>query len=160
MTDEEFQRIKEAEKERLRARKRMKAALDQTSRSRSIQSAVARMAKGARSVLQRASDTLDRLLEETARSEAKLEVALDEAGETSSTAPLDDPLEDDRLAEEDRKARADAFVRQMKQAQGQAPSAGRRATSKRDADDATDAPDDDSDDDLPDKTIGRMSSSD
>ena len=145
MTDDEYQKIKAAEKERLRAKKKLRELKGATSRRKTIRSALQRVKKGAESLLQHSTDLIDDLTRETARQEARLEVALD-----ASDAPSDAEAEDRSLDEQDREARADALVQQLKM------TAVTQTGDRTDADEAA-ADDADADDDaLPEKTIGRM----
>lgn len=160
MTDEEFERLKAAEKEHLRAKKKLQATLQQLRQEKQVRSAVDRLARSAQSALDRASELIDRLASETARDEARLDVALDPEATDSSDASGDEAVaayEAERSAEQAR-----ALVRQMKQAQ-RIPSAPRGPDSNAPAEDAE--PDATSSEeerstssskDLPEKTIGRM----
>lgn len=157
MTDEEFERLKAAEKEHLRAKKKLQATLNQLRQKKQVRSAVDRLARSAQSALDRAAELIDRLTAETTRDEARLDVALDdESIDTAENAV--ETFEAERSAEQARE-----LVRQMKQAQ-RIPSAPRSPdTEPAPADDAeTGATSSDDDlstppsDDLPEKTIGRM----
>jgi len=167
MTDEEFKRLKEAEKEHLRVKKKLQATLNSLRRKKQVRSAVDRLARSAQSALDRASDLIDRLATETARDEARLDVALDEdASEAIGSSDADvDAFEKEHRAEQARE-----LIRQMKQVQ-RIPSSPRAAKTHHDSagdDDASadaspsDATSSDDtlstspSDELPEKTIGRM----
>ncbi len=170
MTNEEFERLKAAEKEHLRTKKKLQATLKSLRRKQNIRSTVDRLAKSAQSALDRASDLIGQLTNESARGEARLEMALDD--ELHDDKPSADPDVEAYEAKQDT-ARARQLVRTMKQMQRVPPPpvpskpSGQTARSqKASADennaDATSADDDlsasssDDDDDLPEKTIGRM----
>lgn len=146
MTEEEYQRIKEAEKERLRARKKLRALKKRSTQANTIQSALQRVKRGAETLLQRSSDLIDRLTHETAREEARLEMALDASTD-------EDPSTEARTLEDaDREARAEALVQQLKMTAATRPvPSDASSPSASDENDQRDA-----DDTLPEKTIGRM----
>lgn len=153
MTEEEFQRIKEAEKEHLRAKKRLAELKRSLARKKKIQSTVASMAHGASSLLRRSADLVEQLGSEAARKQARLEVALDDA---SDTVPADTDEDLAAYEADQRTKRARELIRLMKQESGdpsaptEEPSSSPGATSSADHRSTTD------DDDLPEKTIGRM----
>lgn len=155
MTDEEFERLKAAEKEHLRAKKKLQATLKQLRQKKQVRSAVERLARSAQSALDRASELIDRLTAETARDEARLDVALD----NETVDATDDAVAAYEAERRDEEARA--LVRQMKHAQripSRSPDTARAPTDDSEAG-ATSSDDDlstSSSDDLPDKTIGRM----
>lgn len=166
MTKEEFERLKAAEKEHLRAKKKLQATLKSLRRKQNVQSAVDRLARSAQHALDRASDLIGQLTSESARAEARLDVALDD--DMHDAAPPADA--DVEAYETKRKAeRARELVRQMKQAERvpsppestssapldrtDEPSSDAGATSPAN-DLSTSSPDDE--DSLPEKTIGRM----
>lgn len=158
MDKEEFERIKEAEKERLQAKKKLAELKRALGHKRKIQQAVNSMALGASSLLRRSADLVEQLASETALQEALLEMALDDTGKPSSSDE-----EDLAAYEENReRARAERLVRQIKQSMGSSPKRSavppsESKTSSSDSD-ATSSPESrsTSDDDLPEKTIGRM----
>ena len=168
MTNEEFERLKAAEKEHLRAKKKLQATLKSLRRKQTVRSAVDRLAQSAQSALDRASDLIGQLTRETAHDEARMDMALDD--ELRDAPSSSDSDVEDYEAEQDAD-RARDLVRKMKQMQRvppppipSAPSGGSANTKKSDEndDDATSSADDLStsssghDDDLPEKTIGRM----
>lgn len=163
MTDDEFNTIKEAEKERLRA-KRDVASLRRALRQRGAsEKTVAAMQRRVRALLDDTASLTQRMIRTAARGIARVELALDDAprstqDETSAeaqTASADSLEEGERLH---RDMRADAFIEQLKREI--APERSAESTSD-DASDAPSAPADasasTSDDEppLPEKTIGR-----
>ena len=108
MTPEEYQRIKEAEKEHLRALRKLRKAVRDLERSKSIASSVTRMGSSSESVLDTHRELVDKLAMETARYEARLEVALDSAGEDAEKMRQAEELE--RMDAELQKERARGLV--------------------------------------------------
>jgi len=146
MTDEEFQRIKDEEKKHLRAKKRLQRTLKALKQRNEVQSVVQRMKRGASRLLDETESLVDSLRRTIAQDQARFEVALD-----------DERIEDEDLheAEEElREARAEALVRRMK-AEEEMSSRPRPSVSE---DEEASPPDskDDSKQEGPDKTIGRM----
>jgi hypothetical protein len=133
MTDEEFERLKEAEKAHLREKKRLQRQLAALKARRRTEGLVARMKRGAERLLAETESLVEALRGVDAEGTARLDVALDEAG----AAPPPP-------AEARREERAEALLRHYKTAEGEAP--------------ASDEPDDDAAaaPDGPEKTIGRM----
>lgn len=142
MTPEEYQRLKEAEKEHLRKLRALKEAARRLQRQQSINRALHGLTAGRRQVLDEHERTLEELALDTARHEARLDLALDAA------PPAGDP------DEELQKARARDLIRQMKQA----VAAEAETPSKPDATPKDEAPEDETPENppLPEKTIGRM----
>lgn len=146
MTDDEFQRIKEAEKDRLRAKKRLRATLESLKRRNEVQSVVRRMSRGAKRLLQKTETFADKVASQAARQAARLEVA------------IDDQTGDDSLAEDEevlREERAEALLRRLKTEEAsstRSPSSPSTAAEKPGDSDAAPDPADEG----PDKTIGRM----
>lgn len=169
MTNEEFERLKAAEKEHLRAKKKLQDTLKSLRRNQQVRGAVDRLARSAQSALDRASDLIGQLTSETAHDEARLEMALDDELRDAD-APADPDVEAYEAKQD--ADRAHDLVRKMKQVQRVPPPpvpskpSGRTGRSKKTSDKtsgrATSSADDRStsssstDDDLPDKTIGRM----
>ncbi len=191
MTEEEYNKIKEAEKRRLRAKKRLKQLQQTSKRSSDTASLVAKMKQAGASLLRDTRSLVDKLSADVARSQARLEVALDDvegldetdvdetdvdeadAAESRRTGAGADSLR--RYEEAQREARADAIVRQMRASTQAARSASSRTPRLDDAEETADpaasmgkptssakssqnedAPSEETADDLPDKTIGRM----
>jgi hypothetical protein len=136
MTDEEFERLKEAEKAHLREKKRLQRQLAALKARRETEGLVARMKRGAERLLAETESLVEALRGVDAGRAARLDVALDEAGEA--------PEDPSAPAEARREERATALLRHYKAAEGEAP--------------ASDEPDDDAaaPPDGPEKTIGRM----
>jgi len=141
MTDEEFERLKAAEKEHLRAQKRLRTTLDAVKRRTQSQRVVQRMKRGAERLLGETESLVDTLRQAVARGTARLETALDDA--SSPDVSLDEAEE--VLRDE----RAEALLRRYKAAQS---TTGRSSS----AAEPPDEPDSDSTPDGPEKTIGRM----
>lgn len=139
MTDEEFQRIKEAEKDRLRAQKQLRSALEALKRRNKVQSVVRRMSQRASHLLRETEDLARTLATEAGRQAARLEVLIDE--ETNGEGALREA--DEALREE----RAEAVVRRLKVEEGLGDTVAPEDREINDGDRA---------DDRPEKTIGRM----
>ena len=169
MSPEEYQRYKEAEKAHLRKLKELKKAVHTLERQKSVNQATERVVEG-HDLLEKQKDLVDELALETAQHEARLDIALDSAGDIEKKADME------MLEEELQRERAQALVRQLKRQMGgedePLEAEPRRATVERDtADSPTAAPatsDEDAAtgtasrhpmqgrDDRPEKTIGRM----
>ena len=146
MTDEEFQRLKEAEKKHLRAKKRLQRTLKALKQRNEVQGVMQRMKQGAVRLLDETESLVDSLRRSVAQDQARVEGTLD-----------DEIVEDEDLhaAEEElREERAEELVRRMK-AEEQASS---RPDPSLPSDEASSGSDgtDDSEEQGPDKTIGRM----
>lgn len=137
MTDEEFERLKEAEKDHLRARKRLRGTLEALKRRHRSRSVVEQMKRGAERLLDETESLVDTLRRTVARRTGRLEVALDD-----EEASLD--ADEQALREE----RAEALLRRYKAARSPDGGAGRSGEQE--------APDADPTTDGPEKTIGRM----
>ena len=111
MTPEEFQRYKEAEKAHLRKLKELKKAVHTLERQKSMRSAVEKIAEG-QDLLEKQKDLVDELALDTARHEARLDMALDSEvdAETAEKAEL--------MEEELQRERAQALVKQLKREMG------------------------------------------
>ncbi len=159
MTPEEYQRIKDAEKEHLRALKKLKKAVRDLERSKSIANSVTRMSSTSESALETHQEMVDKLALETAHQEARLEIALEGAADKAKQAANAEELE--RMDAELARERAKSIVEDLRSEMeaGVDPRTGSAAT-----DPLPDAPSsrpttDASDEDesvLPEKTIGRM----
>lgn len=120
MTDREYESIKRAEKERLRAKKRLQKLVQQVRRERASSSVVQSMIDAGRSLLDEASAWTDRLATDAARAEARLDVSLD-AAETASPSPDSSETHSsgtdvEAYEAEEAEARADQLVRQIRAA--------------------------------------------
>ena len=145
MTDEEYQRIKEAEKKHLRAKKRLQRTLKALKQRNEVQGVVQRMKQGATRLLSETESLVDSLRQSMARSEARFELALD-----------DEQIEDEDLhaAEEElREERAEATVRRMKEEES---ASSRPHSTVDEGEETTDTPTEAPELEGPDKTIGRM----
>jgi hypothetical protein len=112
MTNEEFERIKEEEKTHLREIRKLRKMAKHLRAKRSVQAALERMLDGSREVLDTHDEMVRQLAVETARHEARLDLALESpAPSLEDVAAEDDPLEslDDTLL----KARARQLLDRM-----------------------------------------------
>ena len=146
MTDEEFQRLKEAEKKHLRAKKRLQRTLKALKQRNEVQGVMQRMKQGAARLLDETESLVDSLRRSVAQDQARVEGTLQ-----------DEIVEDEDLhaAEEElREERAEELVRRMK-AEEQASSRPDPSVLSGEASPDSDGTDD-SEERGPDKTIGRM----
>lgn len=86
MRSKEYQQLKEAEKEHLRALRRLKEAVRLLRRRRAVDEALGRIERQAEEVWTRHDEALERLALETAYQEARLELALEGQGLPSDEA--------------------------------------------------------------------------
>jgi hypothetical protein len=123
MDDDEFRRIKEAEKERLRSQKRLRKALRTLKRRQKVQSAVRSMVEGARGVLRRTDDLVSTLRTQVARQQARLEVALEDedsgdagrrAGASLDAGVSEQAVEEQTMRDQAMESRAEELVRQLR----------------------------------------------
>ncbi len=166
MTPEERERFKEAEKEHLRALKKLKEAARQTRRRASVNQALANMAGalGQEDSLDVHDEMLDKLALDTARKEARMEIALENAALKEAVAREAEPSTRslEKLEEETMKARAKTLIEQMKLQMGmatpyaeeQTPATPSKTIGKKALPEAKTKPSPPSD--RPEKTIGRM----
>ncbi len=103
MHPEDYQRLKEAEKEHLRALRRLKEAVRLLRRRRAIDEALARLEHQAAETLAAHDEALERLALETAYREARLELALE------GHEPPDDALDPSQT-----RRRAQELLRQLR----------------------------------------------
>jgi hypothetical protein len=114
MTPEEYQRIKEAEKQHLRALKKLKEKLREVERQKSVARALEEIQKApGEDILNTHEEMIDRLAFEAVEQEARLEVAMSEAGELDSEE-IDLQAEQEKSDAELQKIRAQDLVRQIK----------------------------------------------
>lgn len=151
MTPEEYEQYKEAEKEHLKKLKELKKAVRMLERRKQIRSSLEAVRRSSEDALEAQQDAVDRLAMETAKQEARLELALD--SERGPEGALDEDL---------RRARARALVDALKSSMESGPPedrlAGRppaRASDFKPGNGAAVNPTMDRED-RPDKTIGRM----
>ncbi len=147
MTREEFNKIKEAEKDHLRKLKKLKQAARQLERQKSVSRAVTDMTSSVRNTLDRHADAMDMISTEAALNEARLEFALENTDVSSEK--LSELADEETLS----KSRAQDFVRQMKGAH-ETPDAQTSPDGDALDEEAHDSEPDH--DELPEKTIGRM----
>lgn len=131
MDREEFERIKQAEKEHLRALKKIKAKLHEAQRTQKLRQAIQNI-EGAGT-----SDTYDEMLDKLERETIEQEVRLDVALEGREDLPPPEPELDEATL---RAQKAAALVRQMRIAMG-------ASDPETEAEDPVEGPE---------KTIGRM----
>lgn len=143
MTDEEFERLKEAEKAHLREKKRLRSRLEALKKRRRTQSVVQTMKRGAERLLEETGSLVETLRRSVAQADARFEVGLEDE---------EDPIQE--AEEELREERAEALLRQYKTAQSPTGSSESGRTSKT-ADDGASSEEDETMDG-PEKTIGRM----
>jgi hypothetical protein len=143
MTDEEFERLKEAEKKHLREKKRMRRTLEALKKRNRAEGILQKMQRGAQRLLRETESLVDTLQSKVARNEARLEVALDEEERTDDLQEAEHEL---------REERAESLVRQYKAASGAVSSRPERATDAR----ADESSVEESSQEEPEKTIGRM----
>lgn len=84
MTPEEYQRLKETEKEHLRKIRELKGMARQAERSRKVTGAVSDMVSSAERLLDEHREMTDRLTHDAALQEARLEIALEAADEKAT----------------------------------------------------------------------------
>ncbi len=104
MRPEDYQRLKEAEKEHLRALRRLKEAVRLLRRRRAIDEALARLERQTEATLAAHDEALERLALETAYQEARLELALEGH----------EPSPDDALDPSQTRRRAQELLRQLR----------------------------------------------
>lgn len=156
MTPEEYQRLKEAEKEHLRSLRKLKQTVRSLQRQKKLTDAVENVTMKPMEALNDHDALVQELAMETARNEARLDVALEsisqgKAGSAPSDAELDAEHEDAI-----RKAKAADLVRRLRSqvdaggpAQQAAPGEERTGAAVKKAPGAETSA-------LPEKTIGRM----
>ncbi|MEQ9103288.1 MAG: hypothetical protein RIE53_01175 [Rhodothermales bacterium] len=142
MTPEEYQRLKETEKEHLRKIRQLKGMARQAERSRKVTGAVSDMVSSAERLLDEHREMTDRLSHDAALQEARLEIALEAADENASV--INQEAEDE--AEIARIRARQAMDAQRKMAASAPNSSGGAAS----ADPSNPPPS------MPEKTIGRM----
>ena len=117
MTPEEFQKIKEAEKEHLRALKKLKQAVRGLEQRNKVTKAVTDIASSTSSLLDEHESLVEKLAHETALQEARLELAMESAEERAKQDEADavtDAIDRAAADEELAKKRASDLVKQMK----------------------------------------------
>lgn len=160
MTPEEFEKIKEAEKEHLRKMRQLKTAVRELERQKKISGAIADMTSSIEDKLDVHDEMINRVAVDAALNEARLEIALERTEEKDQRDQL---LEDEAALA---KAQAKEVVNRIREGQlhssnpaDTTKSVGKMA-SRKTPDEALESdksePTVDQKDDLPEKTIGRM----
>lgn len=152
MSPEEYQRIKEAEKEHLRKLREIKQASRGLRRKKSIADALGKITGSMQKPFDQHQEALDKLDQDTFQNEARLDVALmnaedreKERAKHEQTAAFEADLQ---------KAKAQDLVRQMKIQMGLAEATNSpQQTSTPKASEANPTP---AAEPLPEKTVGRM----
>lgn len=150
MTPEEFDRIKKTEKEHLRKLKKLKEAHRQLERQKKMTDAVSELTTSMREKLDVHDDMMNRIGMDSALSEARLEMAL----ESSEKAELE--AQEWKDEQDLTKERAKKLVRQMKTDGDVTVVDSKRDVAPTSSDTTKSSEKDDSDSELPEKTIGRM----
>lgn len=121
MTPEEYKRIKEAEKEHLRALKKLKTQLRTAKQQNKVAEAMKNIENAPGDDITRTHEEMvDRLAMDTIREEARLEMALSESGNVDAEPPTegtDDTTAEEKIVQSDaelQKLRAQQLVRQIK----------------------------------------------
>jgi hypothetical protein len=124
MDRDEFERIKQEEKEHLRTKKRLEKTLQTLQNRRRVRDTVTAMSRSASALLRETEGLVRSLSADAARSEARLELALDEIEEIEAVehpdTPSDPPMPSTEAESEadDIESRAEQIVQQMKMASG------------------------------------------
>lgn len=151
MTPEEYERLKEAEKEHLRKMRQLKRAVLELERQKKVTRAVQNITDEPRRLLDEQKELVDQIAMEAARSEARLDIALEAADEKAAAEPAG--ISPEEADEEIRRARARELVRRIQSEEtAQAPA---QQNSGKPAEKAAGGGAD-AHPTLPDKTIGRM----
>ena len=179
MTREEFEKIKEAEKEHLRALRKLKQTVRDLEKRKSVNTALTDMASKTGSLLDEHTALVEKLSEETAMQEARFEVALESIDDSPELDAKQQALQDEadlaKLEVERQQSRARDLVRQVKLQMGtpgteEEMKAGRPTEADSDRTigrgptgggeakpvDKESDDDEEQDDPIPEKTIGRM----
>lgn len=153
MTREEFERIKQAEKEHLRAIKKLKQTVKSLERQKSVNNALTNLASTTGDLLDEHTALVEKLSEQTALQEARFEVAMEsvEGDESSAAQRLKDEEELAKIEAARRQSRAQELVRKAKLQMG---AVGAEEPQTRAGDDARSRADE------PERTIGRRTEKD
>jgi hypothetical protein len=115
MTPEEYQRVKEAEKEHLRKLKELKSAVRLLRRRNAVNQALGDMASGPQSARDVHEEMVEKLAIETAQKEARMEIALENAQLEAAEEATGTPTRSiEELEEEMLKERAKSLLKQIK----------------------------------------------
>jgi len=147
MTDEEFERLKEAEKKHLREKKQMRRTLASLKKRNRAEDVLQKMKHGAQRLLRETESLVDTLQSQVARNEAELEVAIDESDALDDLHDAEEALRDER---------AESLVRQYKAAAGPVSSRSTREGESEAESSEGDEEESASSAQGPEKTIGRM----
>ncbi len=153
MTPEEYERLKEAEKEHLRKMRRLKQAVHELERQKKVSKAVRDMTEEPRRLLDEQEELVDQIAMEAAQSEARLDIALEAADAKAVAEP--ERISPEEADEVIRRERARELVRRMQAEDASAPAASAETPAKESAPKSADgeqAPPPP----RPEKTIGRM----
>jgi hypothetical protein len=122
MDRDEFERIKQEEKEHLRTKKRLEKTLQTLQNRRRVRDTVTAMTRSASALLRETEGLVRSLSADAARSEARLELALDDIEEIEAVdhpdTPSDPPMPSTEADADDIESRAEQIVQQMKMASG------------------------------------------
>lgn len=143
MTPDEYERLKEAEKEHLRKIRKLKDLAKQAERRNRVSGAVGEMASSLESLLDEHREMTDRLTRDAALQEARLEISLEAAEARAEAADLQ-AADEETLAS----LRAKETVARMKGTSPDAP----EKTPEKTPEKAPEKPPPP----MPEKTIGRM----
>lgn len=160
MTAEEFEKIKQAEKEHLRKLRKLKDTVRQLERQKKVSRAISDMTSSITEKLDVHDEMVQRLAVDAALNEARLEIALEQSDEADQKAQLARDEEDlakararqvvGRIRKTDEPSRSTEFVSKQ---EGESPSS---ATGRTPSDPGSTARTSENQDKLPEKTIGRM----
>lgn len=173
MTPEEYNRIKEAEKEHLRKLKELKTQLRKVKQQNKVAEAMKNIANApGDDINQTHSEMIDRLAMETIQEEVRLEMALSEVDDEQASSLQETAEEQQQILQSDaelKKLRAQELVRQIKLQMGVADAEkkqnrGSAVIEREDAENASEVTgkekgktlDSTSPGELPEKTIGRI----
>ncbi len=112
MTPEEFEKLKEAEKEHLRSLRRLKKLAREVERKKKLADAVSGMTDEKTKLFDENDQLIEKLTYESAHQEARMELAMEAAADELAKSPENPPSAE--LEEEVRKARAKLLVESMK----------------------------------------------
>jgi hypothetical protein len=155
MSPEEYERLKEAEKEHLRKMRQLKRAVHELERQKKVSRAVHDMTEEPRRLLDEQEDLVNQIAIEAAQSEARLDIALESAEAKAPAEPAGISVEE--ADEVLRRARARELVRRMQEGEDVEPKAqAGTASSAQKPESKETGGEEDATPPLPEKTIGRM----
>ena len=154
MTPEEFEKIKEAEKDHLRKVRKLKSAVKQLERQKKISGALNDLTTSVQEKFDDHDEMMSRVAIDAALNEARLEIAMESSQEADQGAELEQDEAD--LA----KAKAREVMQQFRDMPGSDPGVDQtestESTTEKSSTHRVRPGKPDSRDDLPEKTIGRM----